>query len=640
MSIMSVNPETGTNIIGCMAKAFATSYESIMGSVQQAADEFYGEGVVKVNTKSSLWKWVPDPEQGVKNVVNHKGTELALVTLKGDEESIGAKEFDTEGFAADVEQIATEFGFNKGMLFDGCKTEDEIYKKSLDTLDAIMGVLHLVPLDKIHDVKSFSLIMARGIRTYLPKIGEIGKVLATAPGLNKYAKVIMGSAEALDNVIEQLGKSNEANANSISDAIDSIRKSIAELRTISISDVKSAKDAPQSNENAGKSKKDSKKEKKEKAEKSDPKEKKEKEEAVVLDKDGKPIDEKNPGQWVLSEKALEDAVAFNQNILSQMGFAPAAPVMTQSPTQPLMDMGFIQDSSEITSFLNGNLNPNEDGKSVPAIFAENTLQVKKTPMEQQVFSPIQQDKRQNLIQLITAYPWVGEIMNIANKNGYAMDANIVNGMTGNNALVAISVFNNQAFLPDKSFIVDCGCIIDGRMAIWPCAQSNGTFAYVETCNVAYHLMSRDRKLNSAFIDAVIKYGFGGVDPMLKKSCILYAETMLKTNRRIALIGLSAVKDNKKKSNMRGACIRIAKTLDPALGRFVISDIDEETMSFVLDNENTSDYYCTPKQFRPIVTEITCIPAKDKDGKFIKVSKDGTDTQYGIEFSTRPATAQV
>ena len=304
-------------------------------------------------------------------------------------------------------------------------------------------------------------------------------------------------------------------------------------------------------------------------------------------------------------------------------------------------MGWVTPASEtegnLPAFMQGadHLTPNNNGQ-LPEFMSQNQLNVPKPNPTAMVFNPVQQN--QQFDPRLVNYQFVNQIIQLANSVGYYVMPELIVDGADMPMLVYFRTFNSNAFLHDKSFVVDLGTVIDNRYGIWPCANPNGAYNVLESCNAAYTLYKRDNTLNTELLLDIIKFGFSNIKP--KKEDILYGERMCITNRRIALISMQlpvSIKLDKGDRNIiRGACIRMATQLDPSLGRFEFKSIEPQTLEFVLTNKNMGPYFLVPGPVPPVVTELHCTPALDENGNRIPVNeKGGGDIKYNIQIVTNP-----
>ena len=536
-------------------------------------------------------------------------------------EQIGTKNFKTEAFVSDIEGMASAFGASQDLIGSLIgETENEKFQKALDLLDFVLSGVKMVPLDKMQAAKEALRQMAVSLSKYAPDAKTISKFLSMVPGMNKYAKPLINFSEKLDEAISIL---NVGADNCVSKSIDAIRGAVEALRDIEIEDVKkSSKNAPSTNDVKNaiegkvidmeevKEKKEVKKDKKDNTHNSNPK----KEETVV------------------SEPMTAEAAAMSQQMM---------------PTymNPEFNQGYIPDTDgSVPEFIRdgadlGKIDPN---KSVPDFIAENAMNVPPVTPQQRVFNPV--DQNIYLDPRLANYPFVDQILQIANGVGYFMVPELIVDTSNEPLLIFIRIYNSQAYLYDKSFIIDLGKVIDNRYGIWPCANPNGQFNILESCEEAYRLFNKDEKhLNKDFIQAVIQFGFSNLDPKVKKSNTLYGFRMTETNRVISLITMPTHIRNTEnlipaatRNIIRGACIRMAPSLKEYVidGRFRFTELNHETMEFTLSNEGMSSYFMGPVVPHKPVT-IKCVPAKDENGKFIPASnkEGGTDIKFNISINS-------
>lgn len=539
-------------------------------------------------------------------------------------EQIGTKNFKTEAFVSDIEGMASAFGASQDLIGSLIgETENEKFQKALDLLDFILSGVKMVPLDKMQAAKEALRQMAVSLSKYAPDAKTISKFLSMVPGMNKYAKPLINFSEKLDEAISIL---NVGADNCVSKSIDAIRGAVESLRDIEIEDVKkSSKSAASTNDvkNAIEGKV------------IDMEEVKESKKEVKKDKNGNTHNSKSKKEEtvVSSEPMTAEAAAMSQQM------------MPQYMMNPEFNQGYIPDTDgSIPEFIRdgadlGKIDPN---KSVPDFIAENAMNVPPVTPQQRVFNPV--DQNIYLDPRLANYPFVDQILHIANGVGYFMVPELIVDTSNEPLLIFIRIYNSQAYLYDKSFIIDLGKVIDNRYGIWPCANPNGQFNILESCEEAYRLFNKDEKhLNKDFIQNVIQFGFSNLDQKVKKSNTLYGFRMTETNRVISLITMPTHIRNTEnlipaatRNIIRGACIRMSPSLKEYVinGRFRFIDLDPETMEFTLSNEGMSSYFMGPVIPHKPVT-IKCVPAKDENGNFIPASnkEGGTDIKFNININS-------
>lgn len=545
-----------------------------------------------------------------------------LKELYGAKEQIGTSEFKITDLSTDVHTIADGFGFDKKNLKFVGADDNETFQKLLDVLDMVFAAALVVPMDKIDQVKSSIKMCAQALGKYVPDFKSIGKMLAMAPGISRYSKALISFGECMDHAVDIINRGGE---NCIRQAIKEMRAGIDGLRDVDIMDInRQVKEAGIKKkdliETTGtvvdmeevKEKKEVKKDKKDNTHNSNSK----KEETVVS-----------------SEPMTAEAAAMSQQM------------MPQYMMNPEFNQGYIPDTNgSVPEFIRdgadlGKIDPN---KSVPDFIAENAMNVPPVTPQQRVFNPV--DQNIYLDPRLANYPFVDQILQIANGVGYFMVPELIVDTSNEPLLIFIRIYNSQAYLYDKSFIIDLGKVIDNRYGIWPCANPNGQFNILESCEEAYRLFNKDEKhLNKDFIQNVIQFGFSNLDPKVKKSNILYGFRMTETNRVISLITMPTHIRNTEnlipaatRNIIRGACIRMSPSLKEYVinGRFRFIDLNPETMEFTLSNEGMSSYFMGPVIPHKPVT-IKCVPKKDENGNYVPASnkEGGTDIKFDISINS-------
>lgn len=536
-------------------------------------------------------------------------------------EKIGSPKFEVKALVADTETIADAFGFDRSNLkFVG--GDNEVFKKVLDTMDAILSFVNIFPSDNISDVKSGVNLVAKTIKQYLPDLKSIGKLLSMAPGVSKYSKILIGFGETLDKAIDTINRDGK---DSIREAIAIIREGLKDLYKIDIEDINKQVDQAK----AGLADEET----TEKAKSKKPK--KEKEEVINVD-DFTVVDNNPPAN---TKKKKEDktvktdvpdaAVAYDQQQFAPVFYDPAP-----------------YDGDYIPEFLNPDIQHSANS-GVPEIISENTMNVPRVTVTDRVFQPITQSTGY-LDPRIMEYPWVQDIQRTANDLGYYINPSIIVDGANNPVMIRIDTFGgqNNVFLPDKSFIIDLGVIIDGRYGIWNAIQSNGNMAFLEFCNEAYALNAertidnngrRDKVhvMNITLLEKIFKFGFSNLKGSLNKGDILYGERMIVTNRVIDLITMPTNGLSKDAKNLiKGGCIRAATVLaqNPAIGRLRFKSVDPKSLSFVLTNENEPVFFLGPVDHRQPI-EVVFTPVMDEQGKYVPVNpKGGSDIKYSVTYN--------
>lgn len=536
-------------------------------------------------------------------------------------ETIGTKEFKVKDLSTDVHTIADGFGFDKKNLKFIGANDNETFQKLLDVLDMVFAAALVVPMDKIDEVKSGIKMAAQALGKYVPDFKSIGKMLAMAPGISKYSKALITFGECMDHAVEII---NRGGKNCIRQAIKEMRAGIDGLRDVDIMDInRQVKEAGIKKEDLNADNI---------IDMEEVKESKKKEEVKKDEKKNTHDSKSKKEETVVSEPTTAEAAAMAQQMMPNY-------------MNPEFNQGYIPDTDgSIPEFIRdgadlGKIDPN---KSVPDFIAENAMNVPPVTPQQRVFNPV--DQNIYLDPRLANYPFVDQILRIANGVGYFMVPELIVDTSNEPLLIFIRIYNSQAYLYDKSFIIDLGKVIDNRYGIWPCANPNGQFNILESCEEAYRLFNKDEKhLNKDFIQAVIQFGFSNLDPKVKKSNILYGFRMTETNRMISLITMPTHIRNSEelipaatRNIIRGACIRMAPSLKEYVvdGRFRFIELNHETMEFTLSNEGMSSYFMGPVMPHKPVT-IKCVPKKDENGNYVPASnkEGGTDIKFDISINS-------
>ena len=512
--------------------------------------------------------WMIDPEKSIT------ASEKYSLAIRYPE--IVDKDFRMINLVSDMEKLADAFGMNQSAIKFSGIDDAETFTLCLNFIDLLLGALIMLPFNS-KDIRDKVKEVAKTISKYIPKIEDLGKLLAQAPGLVKYADVFAYFGENVDKAIILLDSNGDWK-----DAIRIIKEAIHKVLEIDVNE--------------------------------------------ILD-----MAQKNS---VKVTGALEGEVVdihTTTNIKGKKG----GKKMSTDDTVAVVAMQQQPLNLEQT-FLDTNLYLEHDSGYIPEFMLEMPVVNKTTgnnfpsPVEQ--FTPNQEWRG--------VVPFVDQIQAIANGNGLYMQTIPIFTPTGVLALVKFNTYANMngvcgAYIYSKSFVVDLGVIIDGRRAIWPCSSIFDEQAYypVEYCSAgeAYYLFTKDGKLNSQFIDSVLKYGFNGLDKKILSSNVIHSNRMVITNQKIDLINTpNGYLNNEQRSIIRGACCRMATKLDPKFGRYSFESLDPKTLTFILTNVNVPDYFLGGISPRPISRKL-CRPQLDKDGNHILVNqKGGSDIRYVVE----------
>lgn len=240
----------------------------------------------------------------------------------------------------------------------------------------------------------------------------------------------------------------------------------------------------------------------------------------------------------------------------------------------------------------------------------------------------------------TRYTWALDIINCAARNKLHCRVIPLNDKADNIKALEFIVSNNFGGdpIPNKSFTVDLGNIIDREYAIWPNFSANGMIPF-EDCNKAYRVFvrsstnanSRNRTLNLEFLNKLFEVGFDGLNEKDRYGNSLYSETKIKTNRHIAMITIPKVKNPKTKTfdkdkthQYTSAIIKLARELakDDDLKdiRFVVEAYDPATLSFDMTSEGVVKYFMSDKKQQAF--ELKATPRLDDEGNPIKDDRGG------------------
>lgn len=541
-------------------------------------------------------------------------TKAERESFQGQRPIIGTEEFQTVAFSNELLKVRDSFAFDKSMLDMEAEDEDEVFEKALEVVSIMMSAAKVLPLDRLEKAKDIVRTCAEVLKRYLPDFQSITKLMTLAPAIKPYETPLKEFSKALD---EAIGILAVGDSNSITKAADKIQDGIREAKKLKISKI---------NDAVSGIKKDDIKSGPKKAKTEEPKDEAKSEEKKEEPKTEEPKSEE--AKTEPQKKAAFTSVTDDPN-------NPFAWFMNQkvdvNPIDPLGGKSFPE---AFRGDLNGGV---YSDKQAPDFITQNRMDVPKHDPVASAFQPITQQEAEYLGSVLGKYPWINKIMTIANGNGYLIHPEVILDNNQQLALLFIRTFNNGnlAYLPDKSFIIDFGKVIDNRYGVWPIANPDGTYSVLEDAQVVYSLFKdkgKIRELDEEFMDKLFKYGLNGLDEPTRKASILYNERMLITNRRINLRSMS-FKDMgaAEKNIIRGACIRMATKLDPAYGRFNFVNILDDKQTFVLTNDGVDDNYLVPNIMKRRRVDIYCTPTIEDGHTVLINSNTGTDIKYDLDI---------
>ena len=527
--------------------------------------------------------------------------------------------FSMSMFYSDMVTLADVFGCGKVNLVGA--DNNETFLLGLNLMDLILSGLALLPVNKSENTKKGIHLVTTAIKKYVPSLKDLGKLLAQAPELVKYADHFAKFGESLDKAIAILNENGDVQV-----AIDTVKKAIAELRHVNIIDIETVAkknrvhidDTPEVVIVDEKPKKGGKKKAAEPSVVVD---------ATIVEDNTHNNNPEKKGDVIMTNNDVADKAAFYQ------GYVPGLnPQQQQIPTQQIpCGCGcehLDSNHASVPDILN--LSSKKEGSSIPAML-DPTLSIEhKTKMDPRdiAFSPVQQNIEME--KSIRSIKFVDEICDIANSNGNTVNVTTITEDGKTIKALIFNVYKNNVIVPSKTFAVDLGTVIDGRWAIWPIGQTAQSCIPMEMCPVAYHLCDKKGNLNRDLVDSILKYGFGGIDPKFLDGYVIYRDRILRANQRIDLITLmNGHLDHNQRSIIKGACIRLAGKLNPQIGRMKFESINPVDLSFILTNEGVRDYLGGPISPRPIA-RCSMVPKKDENGNHIPIDKDkGTDIVYDV-----------
>lgn len=545
-------------------------------------------------------------------------TKAERQAFQGQRPIIGTEDFQTVAFSNELLKVRDSFAFDKNMLNMEAEDEDEVFEKALEVVSIMMSAAKVLPLDRLEKAKDIVRTCAEVLKKYIPDFQSITKLISLAPAIKPYETQLKEFSKSLD---EAIGILAVGDSNSITKAADKIQEGIAEAKKLKISKINDAVSGIRKEDlKSGPKKAKTEEEPKDKAAEAKSEEKKEESKA------------EEPKTEAKTEPQKKAAFTFGNTPDDDMNIFRAF-MDQQSPNvnDPFYGKTFPE---AFRGDLSGD--PHSD-KQAPDFITQNRMDVPKHDPVASAFQPISQQEAEYLSTVLGKYPWISEMMKIANGNGYLVHPEVILDNNQQLALLFVRTFNNGnlAYLPDKSFIIDFGKVIDNRYGIWPIANPDGTYSVLEDAQVVYSLFKdkgKIRELDEEFMDKLFKYGLSGLDEPTRKASILYNERMLITNRRINMRSMSAKDMNAAEKNIiRGACIRMATKLDPSYGRFNFIDILDDKQTFVLSNENVDDNYLVPNIMKRRKVNIYCTPTIENGHTVLVNSNSGTDIKYDLDI---------
>lgn len=535
-----------------------------------------------------------------------------LAKLKGERSQIATAEFDITQLSTDVHTIADGFGFNQENLEFVGADDNETFQKILDVLDMALSAALVIPVDKIDEMKSGIKTVAQALKKYVPNFRTIGSLLSMAPGIAKYSNALISFGESMDSAIDIINR----------DEKDSIRKAIKEMR--SAIDLMRDVDIMDINDQVKKAKV-------------------KKEDIIEVEvTDVKDADKSVPKQEKKEEKKAKKEEKKSEVIQGKTEDTVAGAAAMTQQMMPGMMPGFIPDNDgSIPSWMDTNVSK-DPTRSVPEFIGQNDMTIPRVDVQQRIFAPVQQKQPAYYVdQRLANYPFVPELQKLANSVGIMITAELIVNLDNQPSLIFIRAYNQNAYIQDKSFIIDLGTVIDGRIGIWPCASANGNYEVLEKCNEVYRLYESDKqdsKINDDFITEIFKYGFNNIRDDVKKKNILYGERMCEANRIFSMISIpNSSLDKETRNIIRGAFIRMAPHFRDAgyasVGKLRVVSVNPKTLEVKLTNEGSSLYFMTPA-YPHAPFEITLRPAKDEEGNYIPAgNKKGSDIKFDVLVNT-------
>lgn len=297
-------------------------------------------------------------------------------------------------------------------------------------------------------------------------------------------------------------------------------------------------------------------------------------------------------------------------------------------------MGQSKDDEEIPSFCRVDNNNEPMRSETPSFIVDANIQ---QPM---YYNPPKQIAATYYIEagVEEQYPFIRDIALIGIDQNVSLN---VLGIRSGDKLLAIQFcgYTNGNWNWLKSFTIDLGTIIDDRTKVFFNGFQTG-FGFMENCNAAYAVFSKEGELNKEFFKQIFTVGTTGLDSKTINQYRMFNSNMMQLNRiidrrsineQLGKIGnqnRNAVKDSLFKMMRIIKDLSIENHID--FGRFRVSDFDGENLHYDLSNIDMG--YCDRSNSGPraiFSVDIT----KDKDGNPVYNGKKTNDIKltFYIKF---------
>lgn len=336
-----------------------------------------------------------------------------------------------------------------------------------------------------------------------------------------------------------------------------------------------------------------------------------------------PVKEEKPA----AKKEVKKEKTHNTENVAAMDISKSFPAIASV-------MGQSKDDEEIPSFCRVDNNNEPMRSETPSFIVDANVQ---QPM---YYNPPKQIAATYYIEagVEEQYPFIRDIALIGIDQNVSLN---VLGIRSGDKLLAIQFcgYTNGNWNWLKSFTIDLGTIIDDRTKVFFNGFQTG-FGFMENCNAAYAVFSKEGELNKEFFKQIFTVGTTGLDSKTINQYRMFNSNMMQLNRiidrrsineQLGKIGnqnRNAIKDSLFKMMRIIKDLSIENHID--FGRFRVIDFDGENLHYDLSNIDMG--YCDRPNRGPraiFSVDIT----KDKDGNPVYNGKKTNDIKltFYIKF---------
>ena len=336
-----------------------------------------------------------------------------------------------------------------------------------------------------------------------------------------------------------------------------------------------------------------------------------------------PVKEEKPA----AKKEVKKEKTHNAENVAAMDISKSFPAIASV-------MGQSKNDEEIPSFCRVDDNNEPMRSETPSFIVDANVQ---QPM---YYNPPKQIAATYYIEagVEEQYPFIRDIALIGIDQNVSLN---VLGIRSGDKLLAIQfcayTSGNWNWL--KSFTIDLGTIIDDRTKVFFNGFQTG-FGFMENCNAAYAVFSKEGELNKEFFKQIFTVGTTGLDSKTINQYRMFNSNMMQLNRiidrrsineQLGKIGnqnRNAVKDSLFKMMRIIKDLSIENHID--FGRFRVSDFDGENLHYDLSNIDMG--YCDrPNRGPRAIFSVDIM--KDKDGNPVYNGKKTNDIKltFYIKF---------